>query len=439
MSRFLAPVLGVSLCVAAAQADDWPAWRGPTGQGLSSDRGVPVKWTAKENVRWKVALEFPGNSTPIVWGDKILLTQANKDPNPKKDADGKVDPKQSKDGKVRSLLCLSRADGKTVWRQDVKYDEFERNWPNIPYANASPATDGERVVACFGSAGLYCYDLSGKELWKRTDLGQWDHIFGNGASPVIHGDLVVQWCGPNDPKGDNYLLAVNKKTGETVWRHDEPYGSWITPLVARVNDKDQLIIGQSRDVKNRPEAEWGFLKGIDPASGKELWRCRGLNSYFYASPLFADGIAVGMSGYGGSAFAVKLGGKGDVTADRLWLQKAPANQRVGSGVIVGGHVYVVDENAIPRCYDLKTGENKWADAERVKGQLTWGSMVHAEGRLYVMMRDGTTVVLAADPKFEVLAVNPLEPGEQTNSSPAIAGGEIYLRTFKHLYCIGGKP
>ena len=126
-------------------------------------------------MKWKVALEFPGNSTPVVWGDKIFLTQANKDANPKKDEKGKVDAKQRGDGKVRSLLCLSRADGKVLWQKDVQYDAFERNWRDFPYANASPATDGERVVVCFGSAGVYCYDFAGKELWKRTDLGAWDH------------------------------------------------------------------------------------------------------------------------------------------------------------------------------------------------------------------------------------------------------------------------
>ena len=142
-------------------------------------------------------LEFPGNSTPIVWGDKIFLTQANKDLNPKKDDKGKVDSKLSKSGTIRSLLCFARANGKVLWQKDVKYDIPETNWQDFPYCNASPVTDGERVVVSFGSAGLYCYDLDGKELWKRTDLGKWEHTFGNGASPVLYGDLVIQWCGPN--------------------------------------------------------------------------------------------------------------------------------------------------------------------------------------------------------------------------------------------------
>jgi outer membrane protein assembly factor BamB len=422
----------------AARADNWPAWRGPTGQGHSSETNLPLKWSAKENVKWKVALESPGNSTPIIWGDKIFITQANKDPNPKKDEKGKIDNKARRDGTVRSLICLSRKNGAVLWQKDVTYNTPETNWPGISYCNASAATDGERVVACHGSAGLFCYDLEGNPLWKRTDLGRWEHAFGQGASPIIHNDLVIQWCGPNEKTEDrNYLIAVDKKTGKTVWEHDESFGSWMTPLVVKHNGKDQLLLGQSRDVKNKPDDQTNFLKGLDPATGSELWKCQGLNSYVYTTPLVADGVAVEMCGYGGSALAVKLGGMGDITKDRLWLHPRPATQRVGSGVIVGEHIYMVDENAVQHCYELKTGKDLWKDEPRLKG-LTWGSMVHADGRIYLLMRSGETIVLAANPKFEILATNSLGAGENTNSSIAISNGEIFIRTFRHLWCIAEK-
>jgi outer membrane protein assembly factor BamB len=230
------------------------------------------------------------------------------------------------------------------------------------------------------------------------------------------------------------LIAVNKKTGETVWQHDESYGSWSTPLIAKVDGKDQLLLGQSSDVKNAPESKHGYLKGFDPATGSELWKCRGLNSYVYTSPLYADGVAVAMSGFGGSALAVKLGGTGDITKDRLWFHPKPATQRVGSGVIVGEHVYMVDENLVAHCYELKTGKDLWkGEADLgVKG-VTWGSMVHADGRLYLLLRNGQTVVLAAKPKFEILATNSLGNGENT-----ISDGEIFIRTFRHLWCIREK-
>jgi len=155
----------------------------------------------------------------------------------------------------------------------------------------------------------------------------------------------------------------------------------------------------------------------------------------YTSPLVADGVAVNMSGYGGSAFAVKLGGVGDITKDRLWYHKAPASQRVGSGVILGEHLYQIDEDGRPHCYELKTGKDHWESEAKLRGGVTWGSLTAADGKLYILMRNGETHVLAANPKFDLLATNALG-GEQTNSSVAVSNGELYIRTFKHLWCIG---
>jgi outer membrane protein assembly factor BamB len=444
MQRYLAISTLLTLSAAVAHADNWPAWRGPTGQGFCFEKNLPVKWSAKENVKWKIQLADAGNSTPVIWGDKIFLTKANKG------------------GSVRSLLCLARADGKQLWQKDVEYPGKEINWGGITYTNASAAVDDQRVVACFASAGLYCYDHDGKLLWKRTDLGSWQHSFGSGASPVLYEDLVIQWCGPNsipepdpkegaktdkkDPKTDkgakdkkgprNFLVAVDKNTGKTAWEHDEQFGSWSTPLIINHNGQDQLLLGLGPDAKNKPDPETNYFKGLDPKTGKELWHCRGLNSYVYTSPLFANGVAVQMCGFGGSALAVKLGGKEDITKDRLWLH--PQNiQRVGSGMIVGEHVYMIDESGVAHCYELTTGKDLWKKVERPAGD-TWGSMVHADGKLYVLMRSGDTVVLKADPKFEILAVNSLGAGEQTNSSVAISNGEIYLRTFRSLWCISEK-
>lgn len=411
----LLPVL--LACSAVVRADDWPAWRGATGQGYSNEKNLPLKWSVKDNVKWKVPLADPGNSTPVIWGDKIFLTQA------------------TKGGHTRSLLCFAKADGSLIWRKDITYEPEEKNWNPTWYANASPALEADRVYVCFASAGLYCYDFSGKELWKRTDLGKWEHDFGSGASPIIYNDLVIQWCGPNKGKGRNFLLAANKKTGETVWEHDEKYGSWSTPLVVKVNDQDQLLLGMSADVKGAPDPKTGHLKGFDPKTGKELWSCQGMNSYVYTSALYSNGIAVGMSGYSGSALAVKLGGTGDITKDRLWQH--PKNiQRVGSGIIVGDHVYILEENGLPHCYELQTGKEVW-QVDKRPGGSSWSSMVHAEGRLYVVCQNGDTHVFAASPKYELLATNRLG-GEGSNSSVAISNGELFIRTFKNLYCISEK-
>jgi outer membrane protein assembly factor BamB len=397
----------ILLAWTATAAADWPAWRGPTGQGHCAEKGLPLKWSKTENVKWKVPLAEPGNSTPVVWGERIFLTQANKG------------------GTVRSLLSLARADGKVLWQRDVAYDAKERNWNPTWYANASPATDGERVVVSFASAGMYCYDFDGKELWKRADLGKFEHQYGNGSSPVLYGDLAILWCGPNEEKGRNWLLAVDKKTGKTVWEHDEKGGSWGTPLITQVNGQDQLILGVPHK-----------LKGFDPKTGKELWFCDGLTQLVYTSALVGDGVAVSMSGYGGSALAVKLGGSGDITKDRLWHH--PRNiQRVGSGVIVGEHVYILEETGVPHCYELRTGKEVW-QVESRPGGGSWSSMVHADGRLYVLTKNANTLVFAASPKYEVLATNSLGPGEQTHSSLVVSNGELFIRTFKHLWCISTK-
>ena len=416
MLRLIPVLAAVMCCVALVRADNWPAWRGATGQGHTLERNLPLKWSTTENVKWKVPMSALCNSTPVIWGDKIFLTQSNKG------------------GTTRGLMCLARADGKILWHQKVEYAQKERNWTPDWYCNASPATDGERVVVSFGSAGMYCFDFNGKELWKRTDLGSWQHAFGNGSSPVLYGDLAILWCGPNEGKGGNFLLAVQKKTGETVWRHDEPYGSWTTPLVAQVKGKDQLLLAHSRDVKGAADDKTGYLKGFDPKDGKELWSCRGVNSYVYTSPLYSNGIAVLMSGYGGSALAVKLGGSGDITKDRLWIHPK-STQRVGSGAIVGDHVYMLDENCSPHCYELTTGKDVWKSEERPSGS-TWSSMVVSGNRLYLLTKQGTTYVFAASPKYELLATNRL--GEPTNCSVAVSEGELFIRTARNLWCIREK-
>ncbi len=404
MTRGTAFLVILLLLGSAVRAENWTAWRGPTGQGHSAETNMPLTWSETENIRWKIPLEHQGNSTPVVWEDKIFLTQANKD------------------GLTRSLFCFAREDGRQLWRNDVEYAEKERNWNDSWYANASPATDGVRVVVSLGSAGMYCYDFEGKELWKRTDLGAWDHAFGNASSPVLYGDLVILWCGPNDKKGRNFLLAVNKENGKTVWEHDEENGSWGTPLLINQNGGDQLLL-----------ATVPHLLGLNPKNGEEIWKCEGLTKYVYTSPLYSDGKAVAMSGYSGAALAVRLSGTGDITADRLWHH--PKNiQRVGSGVIVDGHVYQMEENGVPHCYNLETGEEVWQLTKRPEGGTTWGSMVHVQGKLYVLMRNGTTQVFAASPTYEQLATNPLK-GESTNSSLAISNGDVFLRTFKHLWCV----
>jgi outer membrane protein assembly factor BamB len=406
-------------------AADWPAWRGPSGDGQAPQTDPPLKWSATENVRWKMPLPDQGNSTPVVWGDRVLVTQASQKTHwpPKPSAGGLASAER------RSLLCFSRQDGRLLWRQEVAYTQQESTHPTNPFCSASPATEGERVIVSHGSAGLYCYDFNGQELWRR-DLGKFEHIWGNASSPVLYKHLVILWCGPGERQ---FLLAVDKTTGKTVWQHEEPggdygkggnwLGSWATPIIVRVSNRDELILGVSEKVK-----------AFDPLTGKELWSCRGLGKLVYTSPVCSpDGIVLALGGFHSPALAVKAGGSGDVTdTHRLWHHAQRNPQRIGSPVIVGPHAYLLNENGLAQCLELTTGKDLWSK-ERASGS-SWGSMVHAAGRLYVTNLAGETFVFKASPQYELLARNRL--GERTLASVAVADGELLIRTYRHLWCIG---
>src|ERR1043165_1899131 len=197
--RWILAVMVVVSATTVANADNWPAWRGPTGQGLSADKNLPVKWSPTENVRWKTSLPASGNSTPVIWGDRFFITQSTERPlwPPKVPADS---PKGPSPGgyaiaQKRSVMCFNRADGKLLWQRDVIYKEKETTHGTNPFCSASPVTDGERVIASHGSAGLVCYDFEGKQLW-HYDVGKLEHLWGNASSPILHGDLSILWCGP---------------------------------------------------------------------------------------------------------------------------------------------------------------------------------------------------------------------------------------------------
>ena len=358
-----------------------------------------------------------GNSSPIVWGGKVFVTQAIE-----------------KEGR-RTLMCLDRQNGKLLWQKGVLFKEKEATHRTNPYCSASPVTDGERVVVAHASAGLVCYDMDGKELWRR-ELGPQKHIWGNGASPVIYKNLVILNHGPGDP---TFLVALDKTNGTEVWRHDEPggdsgekkddqrgkwLGSWTTPILVKANGKDQLLMSYP-----------GRLAAFDPGVGKELWSCKGLNPLVYTSPLYDKGIAVAMGGYGGTALATRIGVTGDVTAThRLWT-RPKEQQRIGSGVLHDGHIYILNATGVAQCINVMTGKVAWEERLMGKGPRggSWSSMVLAGDKIYAINQSADTFILKASPKFELLAVNSL--GETTQSSIAASNGELFIRTYKHLWCI----
>lgn len=421
-------VLLSAVFVTAAFSADWPAWRGPLGMGVCEEKNLPVKWSATENVKWRIELPEACNSTPVVWGDRVFVTQPV--------------------GDRRTLMCFHRADGRLLWQAGITTGEKEPTHPTNPYCPASPVTDGERVIASFASDGLFCYDMDGRELWKRTDLGRQIHIWGGGSSPVIHGGLCFLNFGPGET---TYLLAVDKKTGKTVWKKDEEtgygkppsadvqttkgekpgnatfIGSWTTPVITAIEGKEQLLMSWPRR-----------LAAYDPQTGAELWTCSGLNPLAYTSPIHGAGIVVAMGGFGGSAIAVRAGGSGDITSSRrVWLQpKSP--QRIGSGVVHEGHIYIHNDPGTAVCMKLETGETVWTERLQGAGKSgqNWSSVMLADGRCYTISQGGDCFVFKASPVFELLSVNPL--GERSNSSIVPSNGDLFIRTHKALYCIGEK-
>jgi outer membrane protein assembly factor BamB len=415
MSRLSLPLV-LLLVASPVLAENWPAWRGPTGQGRSAEKDLPLEWSEKSNVKWKVSLPDTGNASPVVWGKRVFITQA------------------TDKGKKRGVMCFDRKKGKLLWSRSIPFDSQEPTHETNPYGAATPVVDGERVIASLGSAGLVCWDFEGKQLWHRP-MGKMVHIWGNASSPILYGELAILWVGPGEKQT---LVAVKKKTGEPAWRHEEPggksglkagsgdwVGSWTTPLVARVGKRAELILCVPHKVK-----------AFDPKTGKELWSCDGLGPLVYTTPLVSgEGVVVAMSGFHGPALAVKAGGSGDVTGThRLWVHPRPNPQRIGSAALVGPHAYLINELGQGQCFELKTGKDLWNKA-RVTS-TTWGSLVHAAGRLYVTNNKGETVVLAAGPKREVLARNRLD--DRVMASIAVSDGELFIRGYKHLYCIAAR-
>lgn len=400
-----------------ARADNWPMWRGAAGDGSCSESGLPERWSQTENVVWKVPLPDRGNSTPIVWGRRVLVTQA-----------------VEKAGK-RLLLCFDKQTGQLLWQAGTTFHEEELTHATNPYCAASPATDGEHVIVSFASAGVYCYDMQGREVWKRTDLGKLRHIWGTGSSPVLAGNRVFLNFGPGEK---TVLYCFDKKTGQTLWKHEEPggasgeagnktwLGSWADPLLRNVGPRDELLMPYP-----------GHACALDPTNGKQLWTCMGLTPLIYNSPLYVDGMMISMCGYNGAALAVKTGGSGDVTAShRAWLQLKVA-QRIGSGVIYQGHHYILTDGGIAECRDIKTGQLVYA--ERLKGpgstSKNWSSLVvSADGKLYAANQGGDCFVFRASPTFELLATNSL--GELIIGSISVSDGHLFIRGYKNLWCIG---
>jgi len=402
-------------------AANWPSWRGPNQDGTTPETQFPLSWNQNKNVRWRTALPEAGNSSPIVWGDRVFITQA------------------LQDGQRRTLMCFDRSTGRLLWQEGVDYAEEDPRHKTNPHCAASPVTDGERVIASFASAGIAAYDLQGKPLWK-TDLGKQRHTWGQGSSPVIAGDHVVVYHGPGE---FSTLYALDKRTGSKQWsvplkeehpserfdgfagQKDGMIGTFSTPLVVPGPGRQEVIL----PAVNK-------LRGFDLATGRELWTADGMNPLVYSSPTYAQGTIAILGGFFGSAIFIQPGGSGDVTGKRLFYEQRLKKHCIGSPVAKDSYLYSSLTDGFAQCVELASGKVIWEERLPANGanSQTWSSPVLVADRLYIVNQSGDTVVLRAAPKFEVLSVNPV--GEPSNSTLALSGGDVFLRTESALWCLG---
>lgn len=441
MQRFL--VLGILwtavVRVLAADAPSaeyqWHQGRGPLANGTALHADPPVRWSETTNVKWKVPVPGEGSSTPIVWGDQVLLLAAIRTdrtveslPKPEQEPPGGYKTERPKNFYKFEVLSFHRETGKLCWRQTaVETVPHEGRHDTNTYASGSPSTDGRRLYASFGSQGVFCFDMQGKLLWQR-DLGRMVTRFGwgEGASPTLYGDsLIVNW----DHEGQSFVAVLDAQTGATRWKADRnEVSSWATPLVVPREGGTQVVINATRRAA-----------AYDLATGKVLWECGGQTTNVVPSPVVFDDLAIVMSGFQGTAaFAIPLGSRGDVTGtNQVAWQYRTATPYVPSPLLVGDRLYFTKGNsAVLTCLNAKTGK-PLMEAKRLPGlKNMYGSPVAANGRIYLASREGVALVIKQQPELEILATNQLDDG--FDASPAVVGRQLFLRGKSHLYCIAEK-
>jgi outer membrane protein assembly factor BamB len=417
--------LGLGVCLLGGA--DWRQFRGPGGLGVSAEKGLPLHWSSEKNLVWKTPLPGPGTSSPVTVGDRIFLTCYSGYALDSKQPGNMADLR-------RHVLCLDRGNGKIRWTK-----EFEPVLPEHRYAgegsyhgysSSTPITDGERLYVFFGKSGVFSFDLDGKQLWHVL-IGKGTDRWGSAASPMLYKGLVII----NASVESGALIALDKLTGKEVWRASKMRRAWNTPVLVTVPvEGGELAISRQELVISVQDS----LVGLDPDSGKELWRAEGVHRYVCPSVVAHNGVVYAIGG-GHTSTAVKAGGRGDVTKTHVvWRMKKGSN--VSSPIYHEGHLYWASDNGgVLHCQDAATGKFVYSERLKPGSGLIYASPALAEGRLYYVSQRNGTYVVAASPRFELLAHNVFEDdNSRANASVAVSNGQLLLRDDRYLYCIGQR-
>lgn len=396
--------LALAFATHTAQAESaWPRWRGPEQNGHSTETDLPVKWS-DANVAWKTELPGGGQSSPIIWGDRIFLTSA------------------LAQGKERLVLCVDRKTGKILWQQTAWKGEPEKSHIMNGWASASCVTDGDVIIAFFGIGGLHAYSVDGKPLWSK-DLGKFAGPWGTAACPILVDNIVVQNC---DSDENAHLIALDKRTGKEMWRtRRRDYRGWSTPIEVNAGSRHELVLNGHEGVQ-----------GYDPATGRELWFCK--SAMGRGEPTITpagDGLCVVNGLKGGEIYSVRPGGSGDVTDSRvIWHTPRRGARDTPSPIVVGDFLTVVDMDGTATCYSVADGHIYWK--QRLEGKYS-GSPFAAAGLAYFTNEDGKTMIIRPGPQFELVAENSITAGKNEifRASPTPLDGQIFLRSTNMLYCI----
>lgn len=389
-----------------ATAENWARFRGDNGSGKSELKGVPTTWSPGD-FAWNVELPGVGHAAPIVWGKKLFTTSA-------------ID-----EGAERLLLCLDADDGKTLWSRRIAMNR-SRKHAKSSWASSTPCTDGETVYVAFADKEnnlLAAYDMDGELRWRRN-LGDYESQHGLGVSPILFKDMVIL---ANDQRGPSSIIAVDKHTGRTRWSVLRKFreAAYSTPIIITPKGRDPQLITVSGA---------GGVSGLDPHTGRAIWWTDEFPLRTVASPVYAGGLVFASCGQGGRygvlLRAVDPTGEGNVTKTHVRYERTRTLPYVPTPIVYNGHLYLWNDEGTAACVEIATGENVWQ--KRIGGSYS-GSPVLIDGKLYCVSEEGTVVVLAASPEFKIFGRTKL--GDDSHSTPAVANGCLYLRTFHRLMCL----